>query len=109
MIWTPESWMERFGDWFIPEPNTGCWLWMRECNRDGYGRAPWLSGRKLAHRVSFYVLRGPVPIGLEIDHLCRVRCCVNPDHMELVTHHVNTMRGQSVMAINARKTHCSKG
>lgn len=65
-------------------PN-GCWLWTGTIERTGYGRF-WLGGRQeIAHRASYALLIGPIPEGLTIDHLCRVRACVNPDHLEPVT------------------------
>jgi len=73
----------------IPEPNSGCWLWEGGMTRDGYGL---LSGAR-ASIVSFTAFGGVIPSGLVLDHLCRVRCCVNPDHLEPVTVKVNTNRG----------------
>lgn len=82
-----------FEDRSIPEPNTGCWLWLRAIDKYGYGGFrlkphPYMS----AHRGSFIAHRGPIADGLTVDHLCRVRCCVNPDHLEAVTHAVNCER-----------------
>jgi hypothetical protein len=62
-----------------------------------------------AYRITYETLVGPVPNGLELDHLCRVRACVNPGHLEPVTHRVNTLRGETVAARNARATHCPAG
>jgi hypothetical protein len=78
---------------FIPEPNTGCWLWLGSGNQYGYGRMLINRQSFLAHRVSYEIHKGPIPDGLELDHLCRVRCCVNPDHLEPVTHEENVRRG----------------
>lgn len=89
----------------------GCWEWTASLDPDGYGQF-WLNGRPIrAHRVAYTLLVGPIPEGMEIDHLCRNRACVNPapDHMEVTTHAVNTLRGTSPQAVNARKTHCSNG
>ncbi len=63
----------------------------------------------LAHRFSYELANGPIPEGLQIDHLCRNRGCVRPDHMEAVTPRVNYLRGDSVPAKNARKTECKRG
>lgn len=76
----------------IPEPNTGCWLWLGHLNKDGYGRGSHKGAKWLAHRFSYETAVGPIGDGLEIDHLCRVRCCVNPDHLEPVTPIENTRR-----------------
>lgn len=77
----------------IPEPNSGCWLWLLSTGSHGYGqgvdqdmrnaRNP--SGVTTAHRISYKAFKGPIPDGYEVDHLCRNRLCVNPDHLEAVT------------------------
>jgi hypothetical protein len=67
-------------------------------------------GECYAHRVLYRLVNGPIPIGAEIDHLCRNRSCVNPDHLEAVSHRENLMRSPiAPAAINARKTHCKYG
>jgi hypothetical protein len=89
-----------------------CWLWTAWLDRNGYGRF-WLDGRNLgAHRVAYELFVGPIPAGLEIDHLCRVRNCVNPEHLEPVTTAENVRRGTSANVIRelARdRTSCRKG
>ena len=93
-------------DMYEPEPNSGCWLWLGKINNQGYG---WAGKRGSAHRALYIALRGPIPNGLILDHKCRVRCCVNPDHLEAVTDRENVARGFSPSAVNARKTHCIRG
>ena len=84
----------------------GCWEWEGNRYSQGYGR---VTGAVRAHTYSYELLVGPVPEGLELDHLCRVRHCVRPDHLEAVTSAENIRRGNCVSAINARKTHCKRG
>ena len=87
----------------------GCWIWTGWKDQDGYGRM-WVGGRyQLTHRVAYQSIIGPIADGLQIDHLCRVRHCQNPWHMEPVTHEENVMRGFGLPARNARKTHCKRG
>ena len=85
-----------------------CWLWKNNC-RDGYGTFSHNDKTRKAHRVSWMAANGPIPKGLQIDHLCRVTNCVNPAHLEAVTPRENTMRSGAVSAICARKTHCVHG
>lgn len=87
----------------------GCWLWTGTKVPSGYGRL-WIAQRPFAaHRVAYEWLVGPIPEGLQLDHLCRVRRCVNPAHLEPVTSRENTMRGLNWAARNAEKTHCPQG
>lgn len=86
-----------------------CWLWTSIICHKGYGRF-WLKGKTItAHRYAFERWVGPIPDGFTIDHLCRVRNCVNPAHLEAVPHRENLMRGNTVVAACAAKTHCSAG
>lgn len=82
----------------LVEPELGeCWVWCARLNRNGYGRLS-VGGRELmAHRLSYEAHVGPIPDGLLLDHLCRVRQCVNPAHLEPVTHQVNTLRGEALL------------
>lgn len=86
----------------------GCWSWIGCKARGGYGMFR-LGKMVLAHRIAYEAYIGDIPQGLEIDHLCRNRSCVNPEHLELVTHQENTLRGDTLTAANARKTHCPRG
>ena len=89
------------------EPNSGCWLWTGRIRRDRYGQA-WDEGKHgLVHRIVYKYIIGPPPADLGLDHLCRVRSCVNPAHLEPVPGWINTLRGDSPSAINARRTCCS--
>jgi hypothetical protein len=82
---------------------SGCWLWTAQIHPEGYGRTT-IARRKLyAHRVSYQLFVGPIPDGLEIDHLCRNRACVNPAHLEAVTHRENILRGNGPCAIKHRQ------
>ena len=100
---------ERFQGNYTPEPNSGCWLWERTIHPTGYGKA-W-DGKKVvyAHRLSYELHVGAIPEGMVLDHLCRVRSCVNPDHLQPVSQYENIARGQSFSAVNGRKTHCVHG
>jgi hypothetical protein len=104
--------MDRFEAKYIPEPNSGCWLWIAAIDpQNGYGRfGDWQDGRTRsfwAHRLSYELYVGPIPDGLVIDHLCRTRCCVNPDHLEPVLHLTNVLRGEC--GKKRERTHCSRG
>lgn len=93
----------------IPEPNTGCWLWMGVLMPNGYGQLSINGRHAYAHRASYETFVGPIPEGLTIDHLCRQRCCINPEHLEPVTTRVNLLRGDGASAKNAQKTTCALG
>lgn len=88
-----------------------CWLWIGALDK-GYGRfgAGGRYGKVVrAPRWAYEFCVGPIPRGLTIDHLCRIPACVNPDHLEPVTMRVNVLRGETIVALNARKTHCPQG
>lgn len=87
----------------------GCWQWTAARGGDGYGHFHCGGKVEQAHRVAYEHFVGPVPEGLQSDHLCRNRGCVNPAHIEAVTSRMNTLRGVSLSAENARKTHCNHG
>jgi hypothetical protein len=75
---------------------SGCWLWTGGKDTTGYGRKSVKGRLQPAHRVFYEAARGPIPSGLVLDHLCRVKLCVNPDHLEPVKQVTNVRRGTSV-------------
>lgn len=89
-----------------------CWEWQSCKNEDGYGRFLVNGQNRFAHRVSYELVRGRIPDGLVIDHLCRKRDCVNPMHMEPVTPRENALRGELGLHMKERsaaQTHCVHG
>ncbi len=109
---------DRYNHFAFPEPNSGCFIWTGNLSWNGYGtlkmgykregnrRTEW------AHRAAYEYFVGPIPEGLDLDHKCRMRCCVNPDHLEPVTRGENTKRGLLPGMLRAQKaaqTHCKSG
>jgi hypothetical protein len=90
---------------------SGCWLWQGALRPDGYVQMRAGSPSRLvyAHRASYEEFVGPIPEGLTLDHLCRMRHCVNPEHLEAVTHRENCLRGTGVSAVAATRTTCPRG
>jgi hypothetical protein len=87
-----------------------CWLWTSSIDRGGYGQFDLGNKSTIAHRWAYEFCVGDIPEGLDLDHLCRVRHCVNPDHLEPVTRSENMRRSPiAISGINARKTHCKRG
>lgn len=111
--YAPRFWSHVNRDGPIPDyaPHLGpCWLWTAGCTAKGYGRFNIGKRiRKMAHVVGYELVVGPMPEGLEPDHLCRVHACVRFSHIEPVTRHVNQLRGYGVLGINMRKTDCIRG
>lgn len=95
---------QRFDAKWIPEPNSGCWLWTGCLMPNGYGQIQH-RGTLYAHRVAYELYVGPIPADLTIDHLCRTRSCVNPAHLEPVTFEENIRRGEW----HNPRTHCKRG
>ncbi len=103
---------ERLKSKFIVNPETGCWEWTGAINSQGYGTfSDKEHGKRhvYAHRFSYEYVFGPIPEGLTLDHLCRVRRCINPFHVEPVTIRENNLRGESPIAQRARADHCPRG
>lgn len=95
--------------WLHVTKTETCWLWTGHRMAAGYGLFGGSAKTHLAHRVAWELLRGEITEGLQLDHLCRVTACVNPDHLEPVTPAVNILRSEAWSAKNARKTHCKNG
>lgn len=99
---------ERF--WSKVDAAGDCWEWSGGHTSQGYGEVTRGGRLQLAHRYAYELLVGPIPVGLQIDHLCRNRGCLNPDHLEPVSRRTNLMRSWvGASAVNARKTACPKG
>lgn len=108
----PNSAWLRFWRRVEASDSDGCWLWVGQLNHAGYGVFQRGYGSTLAHRVAFEWMVGPIPEGLELDHLCRVHNCINPRHLEPVTRDENMRRARGWKHPNHRnvgKTHCPHG
>lgn len=106
-------WEKVNKDGSFPDTKLGltgrCWEWLGGVNGTGYGRC-WVHGKmKASHNVSYELLNGKLSDGLELDHLCKNHSCVNPSHLEPVTHKENVLRSESIAAVNAAKTSCPMG
>lgn len=103
---------DRLASKIVRDDTTGCWLFQGCVTSTGYGRVSENGRPDWAHRVYYRALRGAIPAGKVLDHLCRNRRCVNPDHLEPVTDRENTVRGVAPEATRARhkqQTHCKRG
>lgn len=99
---------DRF--WSLVDKSEGCWLWLGSTANNGYGAFGLRRDQMVAaHRYAYSLLRGPIPLGMVIDHLCRNPSCVNPEHLEVVTNKENILRGIGPSAENAKKQVCKHG
>ena len=98
----------RFWSKVSPAPSDVCWIWRGAINSQGYGNVGRNNRTYLAHRVAYELTNGPVPEGLDLDHLCMTRACVNPAHLEAVTFLAN-MRRRYAVKPDERDTHCIRG
>ena len=99
----PNTITDKFDRHWIPEPNSGCYLWIGMQNELGYGIVVINSKRVRAHRIAYERQNGKIPYGLGIDHLCNNKSCVNPEHLQVSTNSDNTRRYFSTI------THCKSG
>lgn len=99
---------KRIPFWEQVEKTKSCWLW-KGATTNGYGYLSVGGKMRYAHRVAYQDAKGDIPPGLELDHLCRVKNCVNPDHLEAVSHKVNMLRSDTPSAQNSRKEFCKNG
>ena len=105
---TERFWMRVNKNGPVPErrPDLGpCWLWIGGRHTGGYGS----DGGRLAHRVAYELITGSIPIGLQLDHLCHVRLCVRPEHLEPVPARENIIRSDAPNAIAVRTGRCARG
>ena len=95
---------------YLRNATTGCWDWLLCKEKTGYGFVSVKSRTRYAHRVAFEAFKGKIPAGKDLDHLCRNRGCVNPDHLEPVTRKENVRRGAGLGgALRKWPTHCKRG
>ena len=108
-IYPRPSLRERVLRQLVTDQESGCLLWAGCVRSNGYAYITCGSKLLLVHRLMYEWFVGPIPEGLELDHLCRVTRCAAPAHLEAVTHRVNMLRSKTPAAANAVKNHCDRG
>ena len=86
-----------------------CWLWNGTKDWNGYGKIRFNNKMQYVHRVAFQLFKGPLAKGLVVDHICNIKSCVNPIHLQLITQTANVLRSNAFSGINHRKQFCPKG
>ncbi len=95
--------------WWKVNEESNCWEWVAGTSKNGYPVISYKNRTATGHRVVYEIAKGTIPNGLCLDHLCRNKKCVNPDHLEAVTQRENILRGSGAAALNSKKTHCHRG
>lgn len=93
----------------VEKSEGGCWSWSASCNMDGYGQFLYHGKMCRSHRIAYTWIKGEIPVGFELDHVCRNRKCVNPEHLEAVDHRTNSIRAMIATGVKAGATHCVNG
>lgn len=107
---TPEQIICRLEERVYKDPNSGCWIYLGQINAKGYPLCSFVNFKtKTAYRLVYELCKGKIPAGLEIDHVCRVRSCINPNHLDAVTHAENMRRSIGYNIGHHVLTVCRKG
>jgi hypothetical protein len=104
-----KSLKERFESKYIPEPNSGCWIWTDQCHYSGYGHFRLKNKTIRAHRMSWMIYKGEIPSNLIVCHKCDIKCCVNPDHLFLGSFKDNMVDKVNKKRHFFRKDFCKHG
>lgn len=109
MTETRQHTVERLLRLVVHDTQRGCWLWCGSTQPNGYGAFSYRGRKRLAHRVSYELHHGAIPDGHDVHHTCSTRRCVNPDHLQALTHRENLLTDDTLAARHAARTHCPHG